>query len=489
MRKHMTRGICALLAACVMLCAVPPARALRFKDVPGNHWAAADIALCAERGFLNGITPTEFGLGLPLSRAAFVVILGRLFQWGGADPADLPYQDISPSAWYAPALAAAYREGVVTNQSKLFRPDEPVTRGEFAAALIRALGYQSLAGITEPSPFDDVTANAGYVAVAHDMGLVNGNKGKFLPDNATTREQAAAILARLYRKLDAKPRKIGVISHAAGLWNAPGMSAVAVRAGTLTGLQENPISYQADEHSIELMREVVADYGAQTLLCLSGGALNWNALNAIADAVRGGNYDGLLLELTGNALEAARVQSLKGLLRDKALHLVVPAPAQTDDDYPYALLSRFADSLTIRVLGQSRLVNDFPTDPVEPLEEVYDALRALFRASNPVADASKCALLVSASGSAWTGAVNTGLVSAADIEQMLQYGGVQSHYSERYACAYLRRPAVDEHPEEVVWYLDARSVAARTRLAKLFGVGGIVISGADGLTQSLAQAF
>jgi hypothetical protein len=224
------------------------------------------------------------------------------------------------------------------------------------------------------------------------------------------------------------------------------------------------------------------------LLCLSGEALNWNALNAIADAVRDGNYAGLLLELTGASLEAARVQSLKGLLQDKPLHLIIPAPAQTNDDYPYAALSRTADSITIRVLGQSRLVNGFPTDPVEPLEDVYKALCALFRSDAPLNPAN-CALLVSASGSAWTGAVNTGLVSAADIEKLLQSEGVLSHYSERYACAYLRRPATDELPEEAVWYLDARSVSMRTRLAKLFGVGGLVIAGADGLTESLAQAF
>lgn len=488
MRKHMQRGICAFLTVCVMLCAIPYARATRFSDVPDSHWAADDIELCASLGLINGVTPTLFGLGQPLSRAAAVVILDRLFRWDAADTSALPYQDIDVSRWYAPALAAAYRQGVVTDQSRLFRPDEPITRAELAATLIRALGYKTLSGLSAPSSFADVTANAGYIALAHDMGLVNGNNGRFLPDNAATREQAAAILARLYRKLAANPRKIGVLSNSSGLWDAAGLDAVAVRAGQLTGTPDEPVRYSLDERAADTLRAQIADSGAAVLLYLSGEVLNWNALNAVADAVRAGNYAGLLLELTGTSLEADRIASLKGLLQDRPLHLIVPAPAQTDDDYPYAALSRNADSVTVRVLGQSRLVNGFPTDPVEPLEEVYAALRTLFGAG-AVMDASKCALLVSASGSAWTGAVNTGLVSGAAVEELLRADGVTTFYSERYACAYLRRPADGDTPEQVVWYPDARSLTARVRMAKLFGLSGLVIANADGLTQSLIQAF
>ena len=488
MRKYMQRGICAFLTVCVMLCAIPYARATRFSDVPDSHWAAADIELCASAGLINGVTPTLFGLGQPLSRAACVVILERFFHWQAADAAILPYEDIDVSRWYAPALAAAYRQGVVTDQSHLFRPDEPITRGEFASALIRALGYKTLSGLSAPSAFADVTANTGYISLAHDMGLVNGNAGKFLPDNAATREQAAAILARLYRKLSANPRKIGVVSSSSGLWDAAGLNAVAVRAGHLTGTQDEPISYSLDERAADALRAQIIDSGAEAFLYLSGEVLNWNALNAVADAVRD-DYAGLLLELTGNSLEAARVQSLKGLLQDKPLHLIVPAPAQTDDDYPYAALSQTADSVAVRVLGEFRLVNGFPTDPVEPLEEVYSALRTLFGANNAAMDASKCALLLSATGSAWTGAVNTGLVSGAAVEELLRSADVTTFYSERYACAYLRCAADDERPEQVVWYPNARSVTARVQLAKLFNLSGLVIANADGLSSSLLQAF
>ena len=490
MKKQFQRGVCALLASCVMLSAIPSARATRFADVPDSHWAAADIELCAHLGVMNGVTSTTFGLRQSLSRAAAVVILGRFFQWESGDPADLPYQDINPAAWYAPTLASAYREGVMTDQNRLFRPDEPITRGEFAAALIRALGYSMLSGLAGASPFADVSANAGYIALAHDMGLMNGNGGLFAPDAAATREQAAAILARLYRKLQAEPRKTGIISTSGGPWSSAGLESVAVQAGQFTGIQTEPIQYRIEQDSAAFLRASIAAADAKALLYLSGDALRWNALNPAANAVFSGGYDGLLLELTGTSADAAQIQSLQGLLQGRSLHLIVPAPAQTDDDYPYAALSRLADSLTIRVLGQSRLINGFPSDPVEPLEEVYQALHTLFGAdSSRQLDASKCSLLLSASGSSWTGAVNTGLISAQEVETLLGADDVSSHYSERYACAYLRRTASGEQPEQVVWYLDAKSVASRVRLAKLFDLGGLVITDANGLTESILQAL
>ncbi len=72
---------------------------------------------------------------------------------------------------------------------------------------------------------------------------------------------------------------------------------------------------------------------------------------------------------------------------------------------------------------------------------------------------------------------------------MLLDDGVTAYYSERYACAYLRRPADNETPEQVAWYPDTRSVSARARLAKLFNVSALIVPDANALTESLSRAF
>ena len=44
-------------------------------------------------------------------------------------------------------------------------------------------------------PFQDVHTNVGYIAMAYELGLVNGTSATaFSPDRTATREQAAVML-------------------------------------------------------------------------------------------------------------------------------------------------------------------------------------------------------------------------------------------------------------------------------------------------------
>lgn len=79
-----------------------------------------------------------------------------------------------------------------------FAPDRPITRAEFAALLIRALGNPEPSGQTVS--FIDLKDNAWYaqtVRVAAAIGLVQGfTDGTFRPNDSITREQMAVMIAR-----------------------------------------------------------------------------------------------------------------------------------------------------------------------------------------------------------------------------------------------------------------------------------------------------
>ena len=62
------------------------------------------------------------------------------------------------------------------------------------------------------------TTNAGYVAMAYELGLVNGTSSTtFSPDRTATREQAAVMLMRLYDSYHAAaPDKVGIAPAAEG---------------------------------------------------------------------------------------------------------------------------------------------------------------------------------------------------------------------------------------------------------------------------------
>jgi hypothetical protein len=78
-----------------------------------------------------------------------------------------------------------------------FAPNGNITRAEFAAIIIRALG---LPEITGGSSFDDVASNdwyCGSIETAVDYGLITGySDGTFCPNDEITREQAMTIIAR-----------------------------------------------------------------------------------------------------------------------------------------------------------------------------------------------------------------------------------------------------------------------------------------------------
>jgi len=82
-----------------------------------------------------------------------------------------------------------------------FKPDATITRAEFAAVAVRALGQESAAGYSEgQTPFADVPAThwaSGYINVACQQGLLQGYPdGTFKPSNNVTYAEALAILVR-----------------------------------------------------------------------------------------------------------------------------------------------------------------------------------------------------------------------------------------------------------------------------------------------------
>ncbi len=78
-----------------------------------------------------------------------------------------------------------------------FKPDQVITRAEFAEIIVRGLGLKLESGA---ALFTDVSKNAWYykaIQTAHDYGLINGfEDGSFRPDDRITRQQAMVVIAR-----------------------------------------------------------------------------------------------------------------------------------------------------------------------------------------------------------------------------------------------------------------------------------------------------
>ncbi|MBQ3497152.1 MAG: S-layer homology domain-containing protein [Oscillospiraceae bacterium] len=205
MSSVLKRCLPLFLCAVVMAALFPAAPAGAYSDVPQDHWAAAQIDAASRAGIVHGVGGDTFGLGAPMTRAAFAAALGRVMGWTAQNGKVSPYTDNTDvSAWYFSAIETAYENGALTAQSELARPNDTVTREEAAVMLVRALGYTALAGMLqdEPLPFTDLYANRGYIAFAYRTGIVTGTSDTtFSPASPTTREQAVVLLMRVYERL------------------------------------------------------------------------------------------------------------------------------------------------------------------------------------------------------------------------------------------------------------------------------------------------
>ena len=487
MKKQLQRMCaCALLCA-LLLAALPmPASATDFDDVPAGHWAEDSIARAVDLGLFQGQSATRFGLGAPMTRGAFVTALCRLFQWELVTPETGSYTDNQDQdAWYYSAVETAYAHGAITDQTETFRPQEPITREELAVMLVRAMGYGTIAGLAQdlPIPFQDVTTNTGYVAMAYELGLVNGTSATaFSPDRTATREQAAVMLIRLYDGYHAPaPEKIGIAHTAEGLADLTGYAAVAVDGGRLIYAGESRLTGGPGEEEAAALRQAAADAGAVPLLYVAGTdtALKDDASHTaevLMSAVDAGGYQGLFLDLA--ELEGAQKKDFTALaellrerLGERLLYVMAEAPVWQGTaykGYDFAALAELADQVVVRITPYDSEAADFPVAPMEPLEEVYYALAEL----RDTAESGHLSLLMTTTGTAWSNGRLTGSIAAPEIEALLSDPQTRSYYSDRYACAYLTADDADT----AVWYLDGEAARERVRMAALFGVDQLCLS-------------
>ncbi|MBD2862549.1 S-layer homology domain-containing protein [Paenibacillus oceani] len=100
--------------------------------------------------------------------------------------------------WAKAAVTDMASRFVVNGKSaSSFAPDAVITRAEFAAIVVRALG---LSDTGETAAFQDVSDKdwyAGSAAKAKEYGLIDGYEdGTFRPDRSITRQEAIVILSR-----------------------------------------------------------------------------------------------------------------------------------------------------------------------------------------------------------------------------------------------------------------------------------------------------
>lgn len=181
----------------------------RFEDVHAGEWFFQAVDEMAADGCIKGISATHFGPALPMNRASFVTLLGRMD--GNADSqTQTRFTDVPVESFYSGHVAWADENGIVNGVSQtLFAPANSVTREQMVTFLYRFAKYRGnidmtvenpeavLAGFTDADQISEWAVDAFVWAV--DRGIINGVTQTTLePQTVTNRAQVAVMLYRFF---------------------------------------------------------------------------------------------------------------------------------------------------------------------------------------------------------------------------------------------------------------------------------------------------
>lgn len=433
----------------------------KFSDVPENHWAYEPVHYFRHLDITQGIGGNKFGLGQPVKKGEFISMLVRLMGWKEADAQGNSFSDVSRDKWYYPYIETAVAHGVILKTSDNFYPDKQITRQEIAEAIVRTLGYGELAGQLKymPSAFKDVTEGSEFTNMVKDFGITNGADGiSFLPKSTAKKEEAVAMLVRMYQKRAAKLEELhgfyaiksydqaGLIQELSsvsfgwsrleydggGGWfniavNQYGSSDFFIPAGysepiNLAKQVKVPVQlsiFASDETKINdpvtglkvgLVEHLLTDSEAQDKVIgqivqlLAGTSVDNGSIA----------FDGIVVDFENLRGEKLRQQysgfllKLKESLARQAKSLYVAVHPQRGngqayyDGYDYRAIGEIADRLILMAhdynavsLTEKEMSIGYNDTPLTPISEVYYALKAVTDKAAGVSDTSKVWLQLS----------------------------------------------------------------------------------------------
>ncbi len=515
-----------LLFALVLALALSGAAlAADYTDVPADSWARESIDKAAEHSLMNGVGDGAFGYGQSVSREQFVTVLVRMFGWESVSGEDAAI-DIADS-WARGYINTAAANGVFDAGGK-FRPKDDITRREMAVMLVRALGLGSLAKADANAalPFTDVGEQRGYIAIAYEIGMTTGTtETTFEPNRTATREQAAAMLVRIYEKYNAPTtwtHAFYALSSYAQLAEAKRFDAVSFGWSHMTYSAENgaKLSTVKDDNSgfylpagyaevVPALREA----GVELKLCvfMANAPLREMLADEAARAAAVGEimaelsrvypdlgynpYSGVTVDFEGlragdrenfNAFLTALSEALRA--EGKTLYAAVMPAVFNDayfDGYDFKAIGALCDRVILMAHDYAAsdltgFVNStyYRNHPCAPLYKVYYALRT---AAREMDDAAKLTLAVSMDARAWqtdadgrlTAPRSTHPLQTTVYQRLCQSDTVMG-WSDAYRspwCTY----TTESGQHIFLWYEDARSTAEKLSCAKLLGAGSVSV--------------
>ena len=152
-----------------------PTTQVAFKDVPNNYWAQTFIQELASRNIIKGFPDGSFRPNDPVTRAQFAALLSQAMN-KSTIRSSATFTDVASNNWAATAIQKAYTTGFMSGYSATtFRPNENISRVQILVSLANGLGYAPTKPIdTTLQVFSDANAIPAYAR--NSVGAATENR-------------------------------------------------------------------------------------------------------------------------------------------------------------------------------------------------------------------------------------------------------------------------------------------------------------------------
>lgn len=143
----MKKWMATLLTMILFVTAIPFAHAAKttFWDVPHSHWAYEAITQMAEQGIISGYNDGSFRPDNRISRAEFakIMIAAAEIELGSSKNVSQTFEDVGRNHWSFLYVERAknYLTGYKSGKRYYYKPNEYAVREDIAVALVRLMQY------------------------------------------------------------------------------------------------------------------------------------------------------------------------------------------------------------------------------------------------------------------------------------------------------------------------------------------------------------
>lgn len=171
--------------------------ALAASDAPA--WASNAMDKMSELGVIRGDADGQMHANRAVTRAEFISMLNRAFNYTNHSGGDLPFEDMTGEEWYADNIRVAYEQGYFSGISETSAgATKAINREEATSLLCRNLKID-----TKELLLDQFTDGRNIsrwarptVGAAVDKGYMSGySDGSFRPQRNISRAEAAVVLS------------------------------------------------------------------------------------------------------------------------------------------------------------------------------------------------------------------------------------------------------------------------------------------------------